>query len=397
MSHASSCHAPPHRTAPHSGPRILFFSGGTALREISRALTAWTHNSIHLITPFDSGGSSAVLRRAFGMPAVGDLRNRLLALTDPDHPCAAATAQLLAFRLPHDAPAHELHATLRALAEGSHPRIRQVPEPARTVLCQHLRSFAERIDARFDLRRASIGNLVLAAGYLDAGRDMDPIVTQCAGLLRAQGHVRLTANANAHLRARLRDGQVVIGQHRLTGKEAPPLEVPIAHLDLVDASGRPATIAIDDQGARCIHSADLICYPVGSFFTSVIANLLPQGVAEAIAAAHCPKIFIPNPLPDPETSRITLADQLRLLIRSACPPHIPAQHALNAVLLDPAVAYPGRAEAVSYARSLRVEVLGIPFTAPDGRADPQKLCRILVSLAQEGRTTTRCIAANVAH
>ena len=52
------------RRAPELGPRVLFFSGGTALRDTSRKLVGYTHNSIHLITPFDSGGSSAHLRRA---------------------------------------------------------------------------------------------------------------------------------------------------------------------------------------------------------------------------------------------------------------------------------------------------------------------------------------------
>ena len=70
------------RRAPEKGPAILFFSGGTASRQLSRELIHYSHNSIHVITTFDSGGSSAELRRAFGMPAVGDLRNRLLALAD---------------------------------------------------------------------------------------------------------------------------------------------------------------------------------------------------------------------------------------------------------------------------------------------------------------------------
>ena len=54
--------------APELGPKVLFFSGGSALNPLSRRLINYTHNSIHLITPFDSGGSSAVLRKAFGMP-----------------------------------------------------------------------------------------------------------------------------------------------------------------------------------------------------------------------------------------------------------------------------------------------------------------------------------------
>ena len=45
---------------PELGPKVLFFSGGTALRDVSRRLKRYTHNSIHLITPFDSGGSSGL-------------------------------------------------------------------------------------------------------------------------------------------------------------------------------------------------------------------------------------------------------------------------------------------------------------------------------------------------
>jgi hypothetical protein len=45
-------------------------------------LCRFTHNSIHLISPFDSGGSSAVIREAFDMMAVGDIRNRLMSLAD---------------------------------------------------------------------------------------------------------------------------------------------------------------------------------------------------------------------------------------------------------------------------------------------------------------------------
>lgn len=68
--------------APELGPRILFFSGGTALDQLSKKLKNFTHNSIHLVTPFDSGGSSAKLRHAFDMPAIGDLRSRMIALAD---------------------------------------------------------------------------------------------------------------------------------------------------------------------------------------------------------------------------------------------------------------------------------------------------------------------------
>jgi len=59
-----------YRRAPELGPRILFFSGGTAINTLSRVLKVHTYNSTHMVTPFDSGGSSAALRQAFHMPAI---------------------------------------------------------------------------------------------------------------------------------------------------------------------------------------------------------------------------------------------------------------------------------------------------------------------------------------
>ena len=56
---------------PDGGSRILFFSGGTALAPVAAELSRHTRNAVHVITTFDSGGSSAELRRAFDMPAVG--------------------------------------------------------------------------------------------------------------------------------------------------------------------------------------------------------------------------------------------------------------------------------------------------------------------------------------
>ena len=75
-----------YQRAPELGPRLLFFSGGTALREVSQILTDYTHNSFHLITPFVAGGNSATLRRAFGMISVGDFRQPPSERDFPDRP-----------------------------------------------------------------------------------------------------------------------------------------------------------------------------------------------------------------------------------------------------------------------------------------------------------------------
>lgn len=104
---------------PALGPRLVFFTGGTALRGLSRSLTRYTHNSVHLVTPFDSGGSSAALREAFALPAVGDIRNRLAALADSMIP--QSVLDFWEMRLPAEGDSEALRARLRAMGSAGIP------------------------------------------------------------------------------------------------------------------------------------------------------------------------------------------------------------------------------------------------------------------------------------
>src|SRR5215467_8543104 len=147
-----------YQRAPELGPRLLFFSGGTALREVSQILTDYTHNSFHLITPFDSGGSSAALRRAFGMISVGDLRNRLLALADRNVRGHPEIYRLFAHRFPATAEQEDLRDQLDRMVRGEHPLVDAVPNPMRSIITNHRACFVELSPRDFVLRGASIGN-----------------------------------------------------------------------------------------------------------------------------------------------------------------------------------------------------------------------------------------------
>ena len=86
--------------APELGPSILFFSGGSALNGVSHVLKNYTHNSTHMVTPFDSGGSSAKLRKAFSMPSIGDLRSRQVALANETVTGHPEVYKLFTYRFP---------------------------------------------------------------------------------------------------------------------------------------------------------------------------------------------------------------------------------------------------------------------------------------------------------
>ena len=302
-----------------SGPRLVFFTGGTALRDLSRVLSRHTRNSVHIVTPFDSGGSSAALRRAFAMPAVGDMRNRLLALADT----AAVPAQALEFcaaRLPDAGDAEALRQELRRMGQADHPVWRDIPASHAEPLRRHLRFFLCRMPADFAPQQASLGNLVLAGGYLEHKRDFGPILALLTQLLQVRGVVCPSVTESLHLAAELDDGSILVGQHRFKGLSRPVrrLFLTVHEPERPGSQPPPQTPCrppLAPEAAAWLRAPALICYPMGSFYTSVMANLLPQGVGRAIAAAPCPKMFIPNSGRDPELCGLTLAGQVEMLLR----------------------------------------------------------------------------------
>ena len=164
---------------PDEGSRILFFSGGTALAPVAAELSRHTRNAVHVITTFDSGGSSAELRRAFDMPAVGDIRARIMALADRSLEGNSETVELLGYRLPKDAGPEALHRELASLASGAHPLVAAIPEPMNEVVTQHLSAFRSLMPVDMDLAGASIGNLILTSGYLSLDRQLEPGALSC--------------------------------------------------------------------------------------------------------------------------------------------------------------------------------------------------------------------------
>lgn len=373
------------RSAPERGPRILFFSGGTALRGVSRALTDYTHNSIHLLTPFDSGGSSAHLRRAFGMPSVGDLRSRLIALAGRG-PRALSVRRVLSHRLSDTGDPRALGAALDACAGGTDPLLAAVPEPERTLLCTRLRAIRALLPADFELRGASIGNLVLGASYLAQGRDIHAAIAEMAGLLEVRGAVAVTSEADAHLAGRLESGALVVGQHLLTGKEFPKLTSPIRELGLVTGPGLQAALVPSCARAReLIASADLMCFPMGSFHTSVAANLLPTGIGAALCANPCAKVYVPNTGVDPEQVGMSLracVDTLLALVRRDAGADTPVQRILSAIVVDrSADAYPARLDLESV-EALGIAAIALDLVSPSSRPhiDPYRLAETLIAL-----------------
>lgn len=368
---------------PKFGPRLLFFSGGTALNDVARCLKRYTHNSIHLVTPFDSGGSSQGLRLAFNMPAIGDLRSRLMALADETVLGQPDVYRLFTHRFSKTADLEVLATDLEAMIAGIHPLVGVIEQPMRTLIQNQLGTFRTACPAGFDLRGASVGNLILAGGYLNQNQQLEPIIFLVAKLVSVLGTVKAVSDDNLYLAAELANDEAVIGQHLLTGKEHAPLVSPIREIFLNHSlsAREPAMSVFPDRNSALVQSADLICYSPGSFFTSLIASLLPRGVGRAIASRTVPKVYVPSLGPDPETIGMTLADNVQELLfylRKDAGPECAAGQLLNFVIADETT--PDRDVAA-------IEKLGITVLKPDLKAgkptpsyDPVPLCEALVSL-----------------
>lgn len=371
------------RRAPDLGPRLLFFSGGSALFQTSRVLTHFTHNSIHLITPFDSGGSSREIRNQFKMLAVGDLRSRLMALADQSFLGNPDVYRLFATRLPLDLEPSALATELKQLVDGEHPLIRALQDPLRKIIRNHLRFFQNAMPATFNLAGASIGNLILVGGYHNNRRQMDPTLYLFGKLVEARGMVRPITTSNLDLKATYQDGIEVVGQHLITGKESKAKPNRIERLKLVGRSGGSVP-KLKRKVAQLIETADLICYPMGSFYSSLLCQFSVKGTAEAIAKNPVPKVYIPNWGDDPEEYGLTLADKVeRLLDSLKCNAERPLADSdvLNFVLIDRQGGPPEFKSQLKGIEARGIQVIDCDLADPNqsGLIDPNKLVLMLLS------------------
>jgi len=238
-------------------PRIAVLGGGTGLSTMLRGLKNHSDNITAVVTVTDDGGGSGVLRREMHMPPPGDIRNCIQALANAE----PAMQEMMNYRF-HD---------------GS-------------------------------LAGQSLGNLLLAALY-DMSPSFDAAVARLSQVLAITGQVLPVTNENIALLARFSDGAEIRGETTITDYKIHSGAV-IERIMLTPAAP-PALPAVLDA----IERADMIVLGPGSLYTSVIPNLLTEGVAEAVCRSKAVKAYVMNVMTQPgETEGYTGADHLRALI-----------------------------------------------------------------------------------
>ncbi len=237
------------------GLKIVALGGGTGLSTLLRGLKSHTSNLVAIVTVSDDGGSSGRLSKELGMLPPGDLRNCLVAMADDE----SLLSELFQYRF-RDGQGLEGH---------------------------------------------SFGNLFLAA-LTELSGDFEVALKRASQILATRGRVLPATLTPVTLCARLKEGRCVRGES----------DIPKAQGAVSEVYLEPRRCHPPAEVLKVIAEADLVVLGPGSLYTSVIPNLLVEGVAEAVRACPAPKVYVCNVMTQPgETDGYSAADHLEALHR----------------------------------------------------------------------------------
>jgi uncharacterized cofD-like protein len=215
-------------------PNVLVIGGGTGTFTVLSGLKNCRLHISAIVTMMDSGGSTGRLRDQLGVLPPGDMRQALVALSESS----------------------ELWRQL----------------------------FTYRFEAG-DLDGHTFGNIFLSALEKITG-STESAVSFATQILKTKGTIIPVTYTDSTLCARYADGSVVEGEALI---DAAYTKRPrISYMYLVP------TAAVNPQAIKAIEKADYIILGPGDLYTSIIPNLLVEGVAQAVKKSKAKKIYITN-------------------------------------------------------------------------------------------------------
>jgi uncharacterized cofD-like protein len=213
-------------------PNVVVLGGGTGTSTLLRGLRDQDVQVTAVVAMFDDGGSTGLLRQQLSVPALGDLRQCLAALST-------------------------------------------VPQ------------VAELFEYRFtagEVAGHNLGNLILAALH-DLRGGLAPGIAHAADLLAASGRVVPVTLDESHLLLRTRTGREIRGEINIWGQPVPSEDF--------ELTLEPAP-TLNPAAASAIAEADLVVVAPGSFYTSIIPLLLVPEICEALDHADAPLSIVVN-------------------------------------------------------------------------------------------------------
>ncbi len=239
------------------GAKVVAIGGGTGLSMLLRGVKRYTSNITAIVTVGDDGGSSGRLREEMGILPPGDIRNCIAALGDD--------------------------------------------EDLITELFQYRFKTGEGLEGH------SFGNLFLTALCSITG-NMVKAIKESASVLNIRGVVLPATLDDMKLGAEFEDGRIIHGESN----------IPEAHGQIKRLFTEPKNCQALPEAIDAIGDADLIILGPGSLYTSVIPNLLVNGIVDAVLKAKAKKIYVCNIMTQPgETTDYTVASHINALFKHA--------------------------------------------------------------------------------
>lgn len=237
----------------NSSYKVVVIGGGTGLSVILRGIKKVTSNITAVVTVTDDGGGSGKLREDLGMLPPGDIRNCILSLANTE----PVMEEVLQYRF----------------TEGS-------------------------------LKGQSFGNLLIAAmnGISDT---FEEAVTKVNDIVAVTGKVLPVTLDNVTLCAEFKNKKIVKGETNIANKSI-EMQEDISRVFIEPKDAKPLQDVID-----ALLEADVIVFGPGSLYTSIIPNLLINGVSEAIIKSKAVKVYINNIMTQPgETDGYSVSDHI---------------------------------------------------------------------------------------
>jgi uncharacterized cofD-like protein len=325
--------------------RVVAIGGGTGLSALLHGLKQYATPSTPahgagpavdltaIVTVTDDGGSSGRLRREFDVLPPGDIRNCMVALSED--------SALLS------------------------------------------RLFQYRFQSGHGLKGHSFGNLFLMALTQVMG-DFPDAVKASSEVLKIAGHIYPSTNANVALEATVEDGEKIVGETRISRSRRK-----IRSVRLLPRQARPLAAALS-----AIADADLITLGPGSLFTSVIPNLLVEGIPAAIRRSPAVKAYFVNLMWQPgETMDFRASDHIRAINKHAGGKLLDYA-VVNIRPITPAMKKRYARQSASpvendldalFRMGLKVMAGNLALTSGMVRHDPAATAMVALNLAQEGR------------
>lgn len=232
--------------------KITLVGGGTGLSVLARGLRRYPVDISAIVSVADDGGSTGLIRDQIDMPAPGDIRNVMSSLSDVE----SKLENLFTYRFKKD-------------RFGGH----------------------------------ALGNLMLAAMY-DMTGDFAVAVKELSKILNVKGTVIPSTNFSPKLAARMKDNSIIVGESYI-----PEVKQKIEEVHLI-----PNDTVATPEAIQAIEDSDVIVFGPGSLYTSIIPNLLPDGIKNAILDSKGIKVYVSNIMTQVgETLGYTAADHLKAI------------------------------------------------------------------------------------